>query len=330
MMKLKKSVFYLAAAAFCTLVVGSVPINAQASDKFITIGTGGVTGVYYPTGGAICRLVNRGRKAHGIRCSVESTGGSVYNLNALRQGGLDLAVAQSDWQYNAYKGTDIQPFIENGPFTDLRSVFSLHTEAFTVIVRSDSHINKFDDLVGKRVNIGNSGSGNRATMEVVMKAKGWTRESFKVASELKGSEQPQALCDNKIDAMIYNAGHPNGAVQEVATSCDVKIISVAGPEIDKLLKDNAYYAYTTIPKGMYAGNPNDVKTFGVKATLVSTAKVSDEIVYQVVKAVFDNFENFKTLHPVFANLDKKKMVNEGNTAPLHKGAERYFREAGLL
>lgn len=330
MTKLKKASLFSTAVAFCTLLLSNTPMSAQASDKFITVGTGGVTGVYYPTGGAICRLVNRGRKGHGIRCSVESTGGSVYNLNALRQGGLDLAIAQSDWQYNAYRGTDIQPFVDQGPFKDLRSVFSLHTEAFTVIVRADSAIKKLDDLVGKKVNIGNSGSGNRATMEVVMKAKGWSRETFKVASELKGSEQPQALCEGKIDAMIYNAGHPNGAVQEVATSCDVRILSVTDPEIDKLLKDNSYYAYTTIPKGMYAGNSTDVKTFGVKATLVSTAKVSDEIVYQVVKAVFDNFENFKTLHPVFANLDPKNMVNEGNTAPLHKGAERYFREKGLL
>ncbi len=330
MKKLKKAGVVSTVAAFCALLVSGSPVDAQASDKFITVGTGGVTGVYYPTGGAICRLVNRGRKDHGIRCSVESTGGSVYNLGALRQGGLDLAIAQSDWQYNAFKGTDIQPFIDQGAFADLRSVFSLHTEAFTVIVRADSGIKKLDDLPGKRVNIGNTGSGNRATMEVVMKAKHWTRETFKVASELKGSEQPQALCDNKIDAMIYNAGHPNGAVQEVATSCDIRIISVDGPEIDKLLKENSYYAYTTIPKGMYAGNPNDIKTFGVKATLVSTAKVSDEIVYQVVKSVFDNFENFKTLHPVFANLDPKKMVNEGNHRHLHKGAERYFKEKGLL
>lgn len=330
MKKLTKTALFASILTFSMLLIGNTPQEARASDKFITIGTGGVTGVYYPTGGAICRLVNRGRKDHGIRCSVESTGGSVYNLDALRQGGMDLAVAQSDWQYHAFKGTDIQPFVDQGAFGDLRSVFSLHTEAFTVIVRSDSGIKKLDDLVGKRVNIGNPGSGNRATMEVVMKAKGWTRDSFKVASELKGSEQPQALCDNKIDAMIYNAGHPNGAVQEVATSCDVKIISVDGPEIDKLLADKAYYAYTIIPKGMYAGNPNDVKTFGVKATFVSTSKVNDEIIYQVVKSVFDNFENFKTLHPVFANLDPKKMVNEGNTAPLHKGAERYFREKGLL
>lgn len=308
--------------------LASFPISAQASDKFITIGTGGVTGVYYPTGGAICRLVNRGRKDHGIRCSVESTGGSVYNINSLRDGGMDLAVAQSDWQYHAYNGTSI--FENQGAFKSLRSVFSLHTEAFTVVVRADSGINSLDDLVGKRVNIGNPGSGNRATMEVVMRMKGWNKDTFKVSSELKGSEQPQALCDNKIDAMIYNAGHPNGAVQEVATSCEVKIIPVVGKEIDALVDRSPYYAYTVIPGGMYAGNPQDIKTFGVKATFVSTSKVDEEVIYQVVKAVFDNFDNFKTLHPVFVNLDPKNLIKEGNAAPLHKGAERYFKERGLL
>lgn len=305
-----------------------MPNHAAATDKFVTIGTGGVTGVYYPTGGAICRLVNRGRRDHGIRCSVESTGGSVYNLNALREGGMDLAVAQSDWQHHAYKGTSY--FSQHGAFEKLRSLFSLHTEAFTLVVRADSGIDKLDDLANKRVNIGNPGSGNRATMEVVMAAKGWTKDNFKLASELKGSEQPQALCDNKIDAMIYSAGHPNGAVQEVATSCNVKIIPVIGAEIDTLVKDNPYYAYTSIPGGMYAGNPKDIKTFGVKATFVTTSDVDEGIIYQVVKSVFDNFDNFKTLHPVFVNLDPKRLVSEGNTAPLHKGAEKYFKEKGLL
>jgi TRAP transporter TAXI family solute receptor len=319
--------FSLLAAGF-VVAIFAIPTPVRAADKFVTIGTGGVTGVYYPTGGAICRLVNRGRKEHGIRCSVESTGGSVYNINALRDGGLDLAVAQSDWQYHSYNGTGI--FVEQGAFKGLRSLFSLHTEAFTVVVKADSGIKTFDDVVGKRVNIGNPGSGNRATMEVIMAAKGWTKDSFKVASELKGSEQAQALCDNKIDVMIYNAGHPNGAVQEAATSCDVKIISVDGGAIDSLVKDSPYYAYTNIPGGMYAGNPDDIKTFGVKATFVTSEAVDEDIIYNIVKAVFDNFDNFKTLHPVFANLDPKKMVREGNAAPLHKGAERYFKEKGLL
>lgn len=302
--------------------------GAVAEDKFITIGTGSVTGVYYPTGGAICRLVNKGRRTHGVRCSVESTSGSVYNLEALRKKELDFAIAQSDWQYNAYNGIDY--FAQQGANKQLRSLFSLHSEAFTVVARADSSIKTFEDLKGKRVNIGNQGSGNRATMEVLMKAEGWTAKDFKETFELKASEQADALCSNKIDAMIYSAGHPNGAVQEAATTCETIIIPVEGPKVDELLKLHPYYVYTIIPGGMYPGTPNDVKTFGVKATLVTMEDENEEVVYQVVKAVFDNFDNFKTLHPVFSTLDLKKMVKEGSIAPLHKGAERYFKEKGLL
>ncbi len=302
--------------------------RSAAADKFVTIGTGGVTGVYYPAGGAICRLVNRGRKEHGIRCSVESTGGSVYNLNALRAGEIDVAVAQSDWQYHAVMGTEV--FADKGPDTKLRALFSLHSEPFTVIARKDAHVKKFEDIIGKRVNIGNPGSGMRATMDLLMKKLGWSNRDFKLASELKSSEQAQALCDNKIDVMIYSAGHPNGAVQEVATTCDVTIIPVDSPMIVEMVKDNPFFAFATIPGGMYPGNPDDIKTFGVKATFVSSTDVGEDVVYQIVKAVFDNFENFKTLHPVFSTLDPAKMIKEGNTAPLHDGAKKYYMEKGWL
>lgn len=327
-MKISLKSLYIIASTAVVAAAGLLPQAAPASDKFITIGTGGVTGVYYPAGGAICRLVNRGRKEHGIRCSVESTGGSVYNLNAVRSGELDIAVAQSDWQFHAVKGTGI--FSSVGPDAKLRALFSLHSEPFTVIARKDAGINSFEDLAGKRVNIGNPGSGMRATMDVLMEKMGWNKESFKLASELKASEQAQALCDNKIDVMIYAAGHPNGAVQEVTTTCDTKIIPVEGQVVDSLIKDSPYYAYATIPGGMYAGNPDDVKTFGVKATFVSSSDVSADAIYEVVKAVFDNFDNFKTLHPVFSTLDPQSMMKEGNTAPLHDGAIRYYKSKGWM
>lgn len=302
--------------------------TAQARDKFVTIGTGGVTGVYYPAGGAICRLVNRGRKEHGIRCSVESTGGSIYNLNAISQNELDLGVAQSDWQYNAYEGKGV--FADQGANRKLRSLFSLHSEPFTVVARADSGIKSFDDLAGHRVNIGNPGSGMRATMEEIMRVKGWDRKVFSLVSELKASEQSQALCDNKIDAFVFAAGHPNGSIQEVTTTCDTKLIPVTGPAIDKLIADHSYYAPAIIPGDMYQGNPDDIKTFGVKATFVTSEDVDEDVIYQIVKAVFDNFDSFKTLHFVFASLKKENLVHDGLTAPLHKGAERYFKESGLI
>ena len=323
-MPAKHSLF--GAALVATLVLGGVGV--ANANSFITIGTGGVTGVYYPTGGAICRLVNKDRKEHGIRCSVESTGGSVYNLNTIRAGELDMGVAQSDWQYHAYHGTS--KFEDQGANKDLRAVFSVHPEPFTVVARKDSGIKTFDDLKGKRVNIGNPGSGQRGTMEVVMQAKGWTKDDFSLVSELKAAEQAQALCDNKIDAMVYVVGHPNGSIKEATTSCDTVLVSVDGPVIEKLIAENSYYRSATIPGGMYAGNPEDVKTFGVGATFVSSTNTPADTVYQVVKAVFENFDDFRKLHPAFANLDKKEMVKDGLSAPIHDGAMRYYKEAGLM
>lgn len=309
---------------FISLVVS---LTAHA-EQFITIGTGGVTGVYYPTGGAICRLVNKDRKTHGIRCSVESTGGSIYNINTIRAGELDLAIAQSDWQHHAYNGTSL--FEEKGPFKSLRSVFSLHAEPFTVVARADSGIKTFDDLKGKRVNIGNPGSGQRGTMEVLMKAKGWTMKDFKLVSELKASEQSKALCDNKIDAMIYTVGHPSGAIKEATTSCSSVIVEVAGPVIDKLVDENAFYRIVSIPGGMYMGSENSVKTFGVGATFVSSTQVDNNVIYAVTQSVFDNFNEFKRLHPAFSGLKKEEMIKDGLSAPLHDGAKKYYIEVGLL
>lgn len=306
----------------------AVPGIAWAQQQFITIGTGGVTGVYYPTGGAICRLMNANRDEHGIRCSVESTGGSVYNLNTMRQGELDFGVVQSDWQYHAYHGTS--RFEDQGPYEGLRAVFSVHPEPVTVVARADSGIRHFDDLKGKRVNVGNPGSGQRGTMEVIMEAKGWSMDDFALASELKSAEQAGALCDNKIDAFVFVVGHPSGSIEEATTTCDTRLVEVSGAAIDKLVRDNPYYSVATIPGGMYRNNPNDTKTFGVRATFVSSTRVSADAVYHLVEAVFENFDDFRSLHPAFQVLQKEQMVTQSLSAPLHEGAKRYYEEAGLL
>jgi len=301
--------------------------GAAAAQEFISIGTGGVTGVYYPTGGAICRLVNRDRKEHGIRCAVESTGGSVYNINTIKAGELEFGVAQSDWQYHAFNGTS--KFEEN-PFPGVRAMFSVHPEPFTLIVRGDSGITSFEDLAGKRVNVGNPGSGQRATMEVVMDAYGMDMDSFALATEYKGSEMAKQICDDNIDAMIYTIGHPAAAIKEATTTCDVQLVSVTGTPIDKLVADNPYYRVATIPGGMYAGTDGDTTTFGVGATFVTSADVSDDVAYIVAKAVLSNLDDFRGLHPAFANLDAEQMISDGLSAPLHPGAERAYKELGLM
>jgi hypothetical protein len=313
--------------AAIALSVLAVPAFAQ-DQQFVSIGTGGVTGVYYPTGGAICRMMAKSRAEHGIRCGVESTGGSVYNVNAVRSGELEFGVAQSDVQFKALNGEG--SFADQGANPDLRSVFSIHPEPFTVVARADSGIANFDDLKGKRVNVGNPGSGQRDTMEVLMAALGWTMDDFALTSELQAAEQSQALCDNNIDAMVYTVGHPSGSIQEATTACDSVLVNVSGDAVDKLVADFPYYRKATIPGGMYRGTDADVQTFGVGATLVTSAAVSEDVVYALVKAVFSDMDQFRGLHPAFANLDPKEMANDGLSAPLHPGAEKYYREVGLI
>ncbi|MEQ8397838.1 TAXI family TRAP transporter solute-binding subunit [Thalassobaculum sp.] len=319
---------FAVALGAAALAVGGSDGASAAEQRFISIGTGGVTGVYYPTGGAICRLVNKDRKEHGLRCSVESTGGSTYNVNTIRSGELEFGVAQSDVQYYAYTGTG--DFASAGPFKELRSVFSVHAEPVTVIARKDAKIVNFEDLKGKRVNIGNAGSGTRSTWEVIEKAMGWQRSDLKLAAELKSAETGQALCDNKIDAYFWLVGHPAALVQETVSTCEANLVNVTGPAFDKLVSENPYYRHATIPGGMYPGSPNDTNSFGVGATFVSSANVPDDVAYVVAKAVMSNIDDFKKLHPAFANLKAEEMVKAALSAPLHPGAAKAYKELGLM
>jgi len=323
-----KKIQSLVALAATVATLGLQATPAVAQQKFITIGTGGVTGVYYAAGGAICRLMNKDRARHGIRCSVESTGGSVFNINTIKAGELDFGVTQSDWQYHAAKGTKV--FEKDGKHADMRAVFSLHPEPFTVLSRKEANIVKFEDFKGKRFNIGNPGSGTRASAEELMSAMGWTNANFSLASELKADEHGAALCDNKIDGFFYGVGHPSANIQDPITTCGAKLVPLTGPAVDKLVAGAPFYAKVNIPGGLYAGHPSPTPTYGVLATMVSSAKVPDAVVYELVKAVFENFEEFKKLHPAFGALTPQEMVKNGNSAPMHPGAVKYYKEKGWL
>ena len=301
---------------------------ATAQQTFITIGTGGVTGVYYPTGGAICRLVNKGRKEHGVRCSVESTGGSVYNTRTIREGELDFGIVQSDVQSAAMEG--VRAFEGDEPYADLRAVFSVHPEPMHVMVRADSGIDSVMAMKGKSVNIGNPGSGTRVLADVLMAAAGVTPDDFALAAELKSSEQAAALCDGKIDAAIWAAGLPNGSTMEATSTCDIKLLDLSTSGTDKVLAENAAYAAATIPGGLYPGNDEDIASWGPKATFVTDAKTPDEVVYVLVKSIFENFDDFKKLHPAFGRLTEEQMIKDGLSAPLHPGAVKYYKERGWM
>lgn len=315
-------------AAALALGVTLVSPTAVAQQKFVTIGTGGVTGVYYVAGGAICRLMNKERAKHGIRCSVESTAGSVYNVNTIKAGELDFGVTQSDVQFNAVKG--LAQFKDGGAHGDLRAVFSIYPEVLMFLVRKESGIKKFEDLKGKRFNVSTPGSGTRATIDMLLTGMNMKTSDFSLTSELKPDEHGAALCDNKIDAFGYVIGNPAANIQDPTTTCGAKLVSLVGPAVDKLVNDYPYFAHATIPGGTYPGNPDATKTFGVMASFVSSAKVPDNVVYAMVSAVFDNFEEFKKLHPAFANADPKDMIKNGMSAPLHPGAVKYYKEKGWM
>ena len=321
------------ALAVAFLATGSSDAVA-AKKRYIAIGTGGPTGVYFVTGNAICRMVHKaaaegrskGRK-HGIRCSAPSTGGSTYNIGQISEGELDFGVAQSDWQYHAYNGTAPKKV---KPFKNLRAVFSVHPEPYHIIVGKGSGINSWADLKGKKFNIGNPGSGQRGTTEVLIGAHGTKMEDFAATFELTSTEQSKALCDGKIDAYGYTVGVPNAGVAVATDGCGARIINLAGPVEKGLVKKFPYYAFATIPKGTYATSDADVTTFGVMATFVTSADTPDDVVYEVVRAVFENIEDFRKLHKAFQNLDPQGMIKNGLSAPLHPGAIKYFKEKGLM
>ncbi len=304
--------------------------TAQARTKFVTIGTGGITGVYYPTGGAIAKMVNKKKKEYGIRATVESTGGSVFNINAVMNGDLEFGIAQSDRQYQAVHG--LAEWKDKGPQKDLRAVFSIHPESVTLVAAIDAGVKKIQDLKGKKVNIGNPGSGQRQNAIDALEAVGIDINKDIQAESIKASEAASLLQDGRIDAFFYTVGHPSGAIKEATSGArKVRIADVAGPGIDKLLAKYPYYAKAIIPHKLYPGakNDKDVQTFGVKATLITSAKVPDDVVYAITKEVFDNFEAFKKLHPAYGTLTKEKML-QGLSAPIHPGALKYYKEVGLM
>jgi len=305
-----------------------VGVNPSAWAQEITIGTGGQTGVYFPAGQAICNAMNKHQAEHGIACTALSTAGSVENVNKVRLGTFDFGIVQSDVQYYALMGYG--PFKALGPFSKLRSVLSLHPEIFTVVARADAAIRSFDDLKGKRVNVGNLGSGQRTSMDLLLHAKGWTLADFAVALELPSQQQAQALCDNQVDAIVFTAGHPNTSIKDAMAACDTVLVDVTGQAVERLIDTYPYFSTAFIPANTYKGAERRMRSFGVHATLVTSADTPDPVVHALVQSVFDDLVDFKFSHPAFISLVPNDMTRTGLTAPLHAGAEGYYKSVGDL
>lgn len=313
------------------LVLGAVAIfsiaRADSDEQLLVIGTAPVSGVYYPAGGAICRLVNTTRDVSGFRCVVESTDGSAENLQRLRDGDLDFAFLQSDWQYHAFQGSG-GPGIEQ-PYSDLRALFSLHAQPLTIVASRESGIENVSQLRGKRVNLGPTGSAVRSATEMLIQSLGWTDQDFAEITNLGVNEQVQALCAGLIDAFILPTSHPNGVVAAATEGCLGKLVTVDGEAVNELIDDWPFYAVADITGGLYRGNPISVRSFGVRATLVTRADMPLEIVYHMVRTVFERLDELKQQHPALKLLNREEMAGAGITAPLHQGALVYYEGLGL-
>ena len=325
------------AAAFCRILLASVTsvttVGYAADKTFITIGTGGPTGVYFVSGNAICRMVHKdaaeGRKTgrkHNIRCSAPSSAGSTYNIAQITEGEFDFGVAQSDWQFHSYNGTSDK--VTNNK--DLRAVFSVHPEPYQLIAAKNSGIKSWADLKGKKFNMGNPGSGQRATTELLMERYNTPKKYFSLVTEMTSSEHSTALCDGKIDAYGYVVGIPNSGVAVATEGCGAYIVNL-DTEVERgLISEFPFYGPVSIPEGAYTSTTEPVKTFGGYATIVTSAKVPEEVVYEVVRAVFENLDDFKALHPAYSILTPEGMIKNGLSAPLHPGAVKYYKEKGMM
>ena len=314
-----------------TLVGGISLLTAQqgaATDRsFTVIGTGGVTGVYFPAGGALCRVINAERHRHGARCSIEASPGSVHNVRAVASGEFDFGIVQSDVLQRAYSG---EGAFSGDPVSDIRALFSLHYEAFTVVAREGSGITTLEDLRGKRVNVGNPGSGQRSIIEAMRAAAGWPVDVFALEMELTSRGQSRALCDDQVDAIVFMAGHPNASIREALLGCESYLVAVEGPSVDALLSQSEYLDYTVIQGDLYGARGQEVSSFGGLATVVVSAEMPGDLTYQIVRSVMENLESLGGQHDALVGLNPERMATRGLTAPLHPGALRYFKETGLV
>ena len=294
--------------------------------QFITIGTGGVTGTYYLAGKQICKQVNKQKNKTSLRCSVEATNGSINNIKSIKNNELDFGIVQSDVVYHAFNG--ISKY-QNNKIKNIRSIMAIYPELFTLVTRKDANIDSYKDLKDKRINIGNSGSGNESTALAMFKAVDFNLSDLKLASKLSSVEMPDALIDNKIDGYFYMVGHPTQNILDASRYTNVKLVELKGEKIKKLIDSNPYFTHEYIKGGLYKNNPNNIETFGVKAVLIANTNVDSKTVYNLIKAVFDNFEEFKKSHQAYSNITKESLL-DGLSAPLHEGAKKYYNEIGLL
>ncbi len=305
------------------------PFAPWAKTTVFTIGTGEYMGRYYPTGGAIAEIINKKQKEYGFRCTAKPTLGSVFNINKIMNGDIEFGIVQSDRQYQAFNG--LAEWKNKGSQKDLRAMFSLYTESVILVASVDSGAKTIKNLKGKRVDIGKIGSGGRQNAIDALNAAGidW-KADIKVIEVGKNYDAQSMLMRGDLDAFFHTVGHPSTVIK-FATAGAKRALFIPIVGIESLLSKHPYYVKSFIPITLYPGavNEENVKTFGIKATFVCSAKIPDNVVYAITKEVFENLGSLKSFHPTLKMLTKESMVKDGLTAPIHPGALRYYKEAGL-
>lgn len=318
----------LGSAFLAVLLVHTLPGTSLASEPITTIGTGGINGVYYSTGGAIAKMFNLKRQEFGGWMANQATKGSVENIEAVYVGEVDFGISQGNFLFDA---ANDEGLYAGQSKKDLRAVLGLYIEDLTIVAAIDAGINTTADLKGKRVNIGVSGSSTALTARAVLPELGIEAGDLTLLN-YPTYEASERLQSNDIDAYFYTVGHPNLSVME-ATKGERKIhiIPLDRTVIDEVAARRAYLVADKINPEYYdeLEDKRLIPTIGVKAILFTRAAMDEEIVYRVVKQVMDNLDLFRQQHPALADLNRME-ISQGLIVPLHPGAERYFRDVGLV
>lgn len=326
--RLKKPRFLAVSACFAAALGLFAADTVRAEDKFLALGTASTRGTYFPVGNTLCNLINEKRDSHLVRCLAYPTGGSVYNIQALTSGELDIAITRSDLAYKAFNG--LAQFEPIGANRDLRTVTNLYSQPVVITVRKDSGINTFDDFLGKTINIGNRGSGKRAIADQMFKIMGWTKADFAGTTEFSTRGQSKPFCEEKVDILIESIGLPAPLYDRLATDCNAKFIDIPKKLADGFKKSGPFFFDYKIPASINPNNETDVNTVGIKVVLLSLTTVSPETVATVADSIFGEKGKFQKSHPALSLSDPNSMVNEGIHVPLHDGAEKYYEDKGLL
>lgn len=323
----KKSALSLAMALIVAVIAGCGGGGGEkkeggqpaAEKRFLNIATGGTAGTYYPLGGAMAEILNK--NIPGMNASAQSTGATVANINMLKEGSVDMALVQNDIIYYAANGLEM---FKDKKITTIKGIATLYPETVQLVTLEKNNIKSVNDLKGKRVAVGAAGSGAEANARQVLEAYGITYDNI-TAQYLSFGEAASALKDGNVDAAFLTAGYPTAAVQDIASQNNVRLLPIDADKADALIKKYPFYTKTVIPKGTYAGTPEDTPAIAVLAMLVVNEKVDDKLGYEITKALFSNLDRIQAAHAVGKQISKEK-AQEGMPVDMNAGADKFFKE----